>query len=82
MVIQFGKPKDHFRVEDGDQSCTRFFVLAFRHKLFILADEVYQENIYLPDRQFCSFKKVLMDLGSPYYRMQIGRPTFYRRSIR
>lgn len=28
------------------------------HNLFILADEVYQDNVYPPDMKFVSFKKV------------------------
>jgi alanine transaminase len=38
-----------------------------------LADEVYQENVYLPESKFHSFKKVLMDLGSPYNQMEMGQ---------
>jgi len=38
-----------------------------------MADEVYQTNTYLPDSKFFSFKKVLMDLGSPFNQMEMGR---------
>jgi len=38
-----------------------------------MADEVYQDNVYLADSKFFSFKKVLMDLGSPYNNMEMGR---------
>ncbi|KAK4413718.1 Alanine aminotransferase 1, mitochondrial [Sesamum alatum] len=31
--------------------------------LVLLADEVYQENIYVPDKQFHSFKKVARSMG-------------------
>ncbi|KAL0380597.1 UNVERIFIED_CONTAM: Alanine aminotransferase 2, mitochondrial [Sesamum angustifolium] len=31
--------------------------------LVLLADEVYQENIYVPDKQFQSFKKVARSMG-------------------
>ena len=37
-----------------------------------MADEVYQENVYLPGSKFFSFKKVLMDLGAPYNQMEMG----------
>lgn len=37
-----------------------------------MADEVYQENVYLPGSKFFSFKKVLMDLGTPYNQMEMG----------
>ncbi len=48
------------------------FIVAQKHQLFILADEVYQENVYLPGSKFYSFKKVLMDLGEPYNQMEMG----------
>ena len=38
---------------------------AYDNQIAILADEVYQENIYV-DKKFNSFKKVLNDLGEPY----------------
>jgi alanine transaminase len=46
--------------------------IAHKHQLFILADEVYQENVYLPGSKFFSFKKVLMDLGSSFNQMEMG----------
>jgi hypothetical protein len=52
--------------------CNHPFRLAYKHQLFLLADEVYQENVYLPDSNFFSFKKVLMELGSPYNQMEMG----------
>ena len=40
-------------------------VIAFarEHGLAILADEVYQENVYLPGDRFTSFAKVLAEMG-------------------
>ncbi len=40
-------------------------VLAFarRHSLSVLADEVYQENVYRPEDRFVSFASVLVRLG-------------------
>jgi alanine transaminase len=40
-------------------------ILAFaqEHGLSVLADEVYQENVYLPGERFTSFAKVLLDKG-------------------
>ncbi|NWI70269.1 ALAT2 aminotransferase, partial [Todus mexicanus] len=40
--------------------------LAFEEKLFLLADEVYQDNIYAEGSAFHSFKKVLFEMGPPY----------------
>jgi alanine transaminase len=54
------------------------FISAQKHRLFIIADEVYQENVYLPDLKFFSFKKVLMDLGSPFNQMEIGMNSYYK----
>ncbi|NXR37262.1 ALAT2 aminotransferase, partial [Zosterops hypoxanthus] len=39
---------------------------AYDEKLFLMADEVYQDNIYDKDSAFHSFKKVLMEMGPPY----------------
>lgn len=37
---------------------------AFENNVAILADEVYQENIYV-DKKFYSFKKVLREMPEP-----------------
>jgi aspartate/methionine/tyrosine aminotransferase len=39
--------------------------LAHEHQMVILADEVYQNNIYR-DVPFVSFRKVLAEMGEPY----------------
>ncbi|VDL87593.1 unnamed protein product [Nippostrongylus brasiliensis] len=39
---------------------------AHRHRLFLMADEVYQDNIYAPGSKFYSFKKVMTEMGEPY----------------
>ncbi|KDE04574.1 hypothetical protein MVLG_05042 [Microbotryum lychnidis-dioicae p1A1 Lamole] len=40
--------------------------VCYEEKLVLMADEVYQDNIYHKDRPFVSFKKALKDLGAPY----------------
>lgn len=40
--------------------------LAHDEKLVLLADEVYQENVYQDDRPFVATKKVLMEMGEPF----------------
>ncbi|XP_048371644.1 alanine aminotransferase 2 [Sphaerodactylus townsendi] len=40
---------------------------AWEEKLFLLADEVYQDNVYSKSCQFSSFKKVLYEMGPDYY---------------
>ncbi|XP_023773871.1 alanine aminotransferase 1-like [Cyanistes caeruleus] len=39
---------------------------AYEEKLFLMADEVYQDNIYAKGSAFYSFKKVLKEMGPPY----------------
>eukprot|EP00897_Mesotaenium_endlicherianum_P010429 jgi/Mesen1/9414/ME000614S08666 len=43
-------------------------LIAFCHRerIVLLADEVYQENVYQDERPFVSAKKVMMDMGPPY----------------
>ncbi|CEM02687.1 unnamed protein product [Vitrella brassicaformis CCMP3155] len=36
-----------------------------REKLVLLADEVYQDNVYLDEKPFVPFRRVLADLSSP-----------------
>ncbi|KFP35282.1 Alanine aminotransferase 2, partial [Chlamydotis macqueenii] len=40
---------------------------AWEEKLFLLADEVYQDNVYSEGCQFRSFKKILYEMGPEYY---------------
>jgi len=40
--------------------------LAYTEKLMVIADECFQENIYLDNFKFTSFRKVLNDLGEPF----------------
>ncbi|SCZ97369.1 BZ3500_MvSof-1268-A1-R1_Chr4-2g07168 [Microbotryum saponariae] len=40
--------------------------VCYEEKLVLMADEVYQDNIYHKNRPFISFKKALKDLGAPY----------------
>ena len=37
--------------------------MCAREKLVLLADEVYQENIWADDKEFNSFKKITCELG-------------------
>ncbi|XP_075432392.1 alanine aminotransferase 2 isoform X1 [Ascaphus truei] len=40
---------------------------AWEEGLFLLADEVYQDNVYAENCQFHSFKKVLYEMGPEYF---------------
>lgn len=52
---------------------------AQKHKLFIMADEVYQDNVYLEKSKFFSFKKAMMELGAPFDKMPMGRKIVCKR---
>ncbi|KYQ93252.1 alanine transaminase [Tieghemostelium lacteum] len=45
---------------------------CYRNKLVLLADEVYQENVYVKEQKpFVSFKKVAKDMGGFYSSMEM-----------
>ena len=48
-------------------------IIKFCHKenLILIADEVYQENIYIEGKKFTSFRKVLFDMGEEYNDVQL-----------
>nr|XP_056710828.1 alanine aminotransferase 1 [Euleptes europaea] len=49
---------------------------AWEEQLFLLADEVYQDNVYAKGSQFHSFKKVLFEMG-PKYSETVELASFY-----
>jgi len=59
-VINPGNPTGSVMDWDNVAMVIRF---AKAHDLAILADEVYQENVYLEGDRFVSFAKVLVELG-------------------
>ena len=42
---------------------------AYEHNLMVLADEVYQHNVYVGE--FFSFRKVQAQLGAPYNTLEL-----------
>ncbi|CAF0718216.1 unnamed protein product [Adineta steineri] len=69
VIINPGNPTGQVLSRENIKNIICF---AKKHRLFILADEVYQENVHLSDSKFFSFKKVLMDLGPPYKNMEMA----------
>ncbi len=59
-VINPGNPTGAVLTRENIAMVVRF---ARANGLAILADEVYQENVYAPERRFHSFAKVMHDLG-------------------
>lgn len=46
---------------------------AYKHHLFLLVNEIYQDNIYVKDATsaFHSFKKVMIEMGELYSKTRI-----------
>ncbi|MBM2842146.1 MAG: aminotransferase class, partial [Bacteroidetes bacterium] len=60
VVINPGNPTGAVLSHDNIRMIIGF---ARRHRLSIIADEVYQENVYDPDERFHSFAKVMNELN-------------------
>lgn len=66
-VINPGNPTGQVQTRECIEAVIRF---AFEEGLFLLADEVYQDNVYAEGSRFHSFKKVLTEMGPPYAEHQ------------
>ncbi|AAF27157.1 putative alanine aminotransferase; 79592-76658 [Arabidopsis thaliana] len=60
VVINPGNPTGQVLAEENQRDIVNF---CKQEGLVLLADEVYQENVYVPDKKFHSFKKVARSLG-------------------
>jgi len=69
VVINPGNPTGQVLTRENIVDVIKF---AHREKLFLFADEVYQDNVYASNRQFHSFKKVISELGEPYNKMELA----------
>ncbi|WKX92096.1 hypothetical protein Q1695_010266 [Nippostrongylus brasiliensis] len=68
-VINPGNPTGQVLTRENIETIIKF---AHRHRLFLMADEVYQDNIYAPGSKFYSFKKVMTEMGEPYNKMELA----------
>ena len=65
VIINPGNPTGQVLEESNMRAIIDF---CYRERLSLLADEVYQTNIYLPQqRPFVSFKKVLYSMDPKYH---------------
>lgn len=69
VVINPGNPTGQVLNRKNIEDVIQF---AYKNHLFLLADEVYQDNVYDKDSAFHSFKKVIMEMGEPYCRMELA----------
>ncbi|CAB3408577.1 unnamed protein product [Caenorhabditis bovis] len=68
-VINPGNPTGQVLSRDNIETIVMF---AHKHKLFLLADEVYQDNVYAQGSAFHSFKKVVSEMGEPYNKIELA----------
>ncbi|RVE45199.1 hypothetical protein evm_010140 [Chilo suppressalis] len=67
VVINPGNPTGQVLSRENMEEIIKF---AYERGLFLLADEVYQENIV--SKPFYSFKRVMHEMGAPYNRMELA----------
>ncbi|KAJ0537244.1 putative alanine transaminase [Helianthus annuus] len=60
VAINPGNPTGQVLAEENQRQIVDF---CKKEGLVLLADEVYQENIYAPDKKFHSFKKICRSMG-------------------
>ena len=63
VFINPGNPTGQCLSEQNLQDLVKF---CYKNKLVMMADEVYQENIYNVQRPFVSARKVLANMSEPY----------------
>ncbi|KAH8292731.1 hypothetical protein KR018_009374, partial [Drosophila ironensis] len=63
VVINPGNPTGQVLTRENIEEIIKF---AYDNKVLLLADEVYQDNIYDKNSKFWSFKKVAYEMGEPY----------------
>lgn len=69
-VINPGNPTGQVLSRENIENIIRF---AHEEKLMILADEVYQHNIWAAGSQFFSFKKIMTEMdGGKYSKMELA----------
>lgn len=69
VVINPGNPTGQVLSRNNIEAIIKF---SHKNNLFILADEVYQDNVYAQGSKFFSFKKVLMEMGEPFSSMELA----------
>ncbi|KAK8741569.1 hypothetical protein OTU49_002273 [Cherax quadricarinatus] len=69
VVINPGNPTGNVLSKENIKGIIKF---AYEKKLFLFADEVYQDNVYAKGCKFHSFKKLIMEMGAPYNKMELA----------
>lgn len=69
VIINPGNPTGQVLSKQNIEEVIKF---AKEENLFLMADEVYQHNVYAAGSQFFSFKKVLMEMPAEYRDMELA----------
>merc|ERR1711881_462004 len=69
VIINPGNPTGNVLSRANIEAVIKF---AEEKKLFVFADEVYQDNVYADGCKFHSFKKVMHEMGQPYKSMELA----------
>lgn len=69
VVINPGNPTGQVLTRHCIEEIVKF---AYRERLYIFADEVYQLNVFQRKVPFHSFKKVMSEMGPPYSTMELA----------
>ncbi|OQS08011.1 alanine aminotransferase 2 [Thraustotheca clavata] len=69
VVINPGNPTGQCLSENNMRDIVQ---ICKDEKLVLMADEVYQENVYTEDKHFVSFKKVLKDMGPDFDDVELA----------
>ncbi|XP_035226251.1 alanine aminotransferase 2-like isoform X1 [Stegodyphus dumicola] len=69
VIINPGNPSGFVMSQNDMQNVIKF---AYEENLLILADEVYQYNVYDSDLKFFAFKKVMKEMGLPFSNIQLA----------
>lgn len=72
VVINPGNPTGQVLSEENQRSIVQF---CKDEQLLLLADEVYQENVYVENKKFTSFKKIARSMG--YTEKDISLVSFH-----
>nr|AAL39959.1 SD05601p [Drosophila melanogaster] len=68
VVINPGNPTGQVLTRENIEEIIKF---AHDNKVLVLADEVYQDNVYDKNSKFWSFKKVAYEMGDPYRNLEM-----------
>merc|ERR1712042_84328 len=69
VVINPGNPTGQVLTRENVEGVIKF---AAEKKLFVFADEVYQQNVYAEGSAFHSFKKVMFEMGAPFDNLEVA----------